>query len=560
MRFQHNQKFNCPDWIIEAAPTEHGDDVLLRSCNFKEQGIWEENALTKIPRPSEWTPSDDCETFINDEKNWVEPIQEIALESNDVDDYMTRRSIIQQKYDFLIEQCVKECFPIKNVAPAVDEIESRFKELAKRFKFTTQIWNGDLICDKGRKADKKAIHSMRTNCPCKISLSFIYSLSKERDDQKNYQKRPRYDHTKSRKALCMICKVNPQHNHSRNKAEVYRQIKRSGKISKAIPEEEIFRLMMYAKNGSKLKAEIIRTTLYPCFPDGYVLTATEINNIRIKIRRIERTISHKEMRSFDQFCEIYKSYELTNMLSDNWDYGISESSKRSQECVANLRREMRSTPGVKGSTGRDDFPPNSIVSINELWKDMDDTFDYRIDVDNEDGSIRAVCWQTGAQRNNFSRNGSYISIDACKRDYCSSGHEYVSVSMRRADGSVCLAIEALVESETIEAYAWLINQLFEMCNKDMKREHIKVVAADQFVTQKHVTERLGLPNAILIMDWWHLKNRNFPDNFERHRYSQIRSDLENLLLAQSENRFYESYRKIEKILTEMKAPPKEFNY
>ena len=79
---------------------------------------------------------------------------------------------------------------------------------------------------------------------------------------------------------------------------------------------------------------------------------------------------------------------MSNMLSDNWDYGISESSKRSQECVANLRREMRSTPGGKGSTGRDDFPPNSIVSINELWKDMDDTFDYRIDVDNEDGSIR----------------------------------------------------------------------------------------------------------------------------------------------------------------------------
>ena len=170
MRFQDNQKFYCPDWIIEAAPTEHGDDVLLRSCNFKEQGIWEENALTKIPRPSEWTPSDDCETFINDEKNWVEPIQEIALESNDVDDYMTRRSIIQQKDDFLIEQCVKECFPIKIVAP-VDEIESRFKELAKRFKFTTQICGGDLICDKGRKADKKATHSMRTNCPCKISLS-----------------------------------------------------------------------------------------------------------------------------------------------------------------------------------------------------------------------------------------------------------------------------------------------------------------------------------------------------------------------------------------------------
>ena len=51
-------------------------------------------------------------------------------------------------------------------------------------------------------------------------------------------------------------------------------------------------------------------------------------------------------------------------------------------------------------------------------------------------------------RNNSSHYGSYTSIDACKREYC--GLHFMAVSLRRADGSICIAIEALVvESEDI---------------------------------------------------------------------------------------------------------------
>jgi hypothetical protein len=206
----------------------------------------------------------------------------------------------------------------------------------------------------------------------------------------------------------------------------------------------------------------------------------------------------------------------------------------------------------------DVFPENSILRLNHKFRDCFNGFDFCLKKD-DNNEITGIAWQTGFMRNNFSRYGSYASIDACKRDYCSCGLHYMSVSLRRADGSICVAIEALVESEDIATYSWMWSCLFLMSDDNMSREDVRVVAADQMIKQKNLTEDFNLPNAELIMDRWHLKNKNFQENFKGH-HEVIKGSLNELLLAESESEFNDTCKKIEQKLISLGASNQELAY
>ena len=272
-------------------------------------------------------------------------------------------------------------------------------------------------------------------------------------------------------------------------------LRRSGKINRKIPKECIQTLLLFVKQGVKLSIDLMSCVLLPAFPTSYIFTASEISNLRRKLYDMYQTMSSDEIKSFGEFENAHKSNDLDVLLGDSFNHGTSSSSQKSKIILEEFRkRAFYSSP--HGNMNNDNvktsfknYPKNSIVSINDIFKSTDPYFDYCLDVSCETGTIKGIAWQTGAmRRNNFSRYGSYISLDVCKRDYCTLGLYYISVSLWRADGSICLAIEALVETESIPTYRWLINCLFVISANDMTRESIRIVAADQAISQKNVTD------------------------------------------------------------------------
>ena len=190
-----------------------------------------------------------------------------------------------------------------------------------------------------------------------------------------------------------------------------------------------------------------------------------------------RELSPSELDDLDTFSRSFKSKKLERLLIDNDDGngsndGNSQSTQNCKQIVQEYRRLS-----FQDSTN-DVFPENSILRVNHKFRDCFNGFDFCLKKD-DNNEITGGAWQTGFMRNNFSRYGSYASIDACKRDYCSCGLHYMSVSLRRADGSICVAIEALLESEDIATYSWMWSCLFLMSDDNMSREDVRVVAADQ---------------------------------------------------------------------------------
>jgi hypothetical protein len=116
-----------------------------------------------------------------------------------------------------------------------------------------------------------------------------------------------------------------------------------------------------------------------------------------------------------------------------------------------------------------------------------------------------------------------------------------------------------VESEDIATYSWMWSCLFLMSDDNMSREDVRVVAADQMIKQKNLTEDFNLPNAELIMDRWHLKNKNFQENFKGH-HEVIKGSLNELLLAESESEFNDTCKKIEQKLISLGASNQELAY
>ena len=563
LKLQDNNPHFTPQWVIDCAPKDKGDDVLLRTSCFKEPGTYIQNASNDLDLPTNWTPSNDCLAYIDDKSNWTEHDANQLTETSETTDHLNRRTVLQQINDFKLKECCKACFPTKSIWKFSD-LERGIADLGTKFHFVMSYSGNNFVCNKSKK--KTSAGSLRTNCKFAIKLSFLFSLGGDKDHGKGRNRRKEYDNKHNRDALCMITSVDAQHNHSREKTDHAAALRRSGKINKTIPKECIQTLLLYVKQGVKLSIDLMRAVLLPAFPTSYIFTASEISNIRRKLYAMYQTMSSDQIVSFEEFENAQKSNDLEGLLGGSFNHGTSASSQKSRTILEEFRkRAFYSSP--HGNMNNDNvktsfknYPKNSIVSINDIFKSTDPYFDYCLDVSRDTGTIKGIAWQTGAMRNNFSRYGSYISIDVCKRDYCTLGLYYISVSLRRADGSICLAIEALVETESIPTYRWLIKCLFEMSANDMTRESIYIVAADQAISQTNITNDFLLPNANLIMDWWHLENKNFPENFKGGRYDQIKVLLKNLLTARSDLEFVSVKEKISSGLRALSAPPVEHNY
>jgi len=236
LKLQDNNPHFTPKWVIDCAPKDKGDDVLLRTSCFKEPGTYIQNASNDLDLPTNWTPSNDCLAYIDDKSNWTEhDANQLSETTSETTDYLDRRTVLQQINDYELKECCKACFPSKSIWK-FSELERGIADLGTKFHFVMSYSGNNFVCNKSKK--KTSARSLRTDCKFAIKLSFLFSLGGDKDHGKGRNRRKEYDNKHNRDALCMITSVDAQHNHSREKTDHAAALRRSGKIQPSLPRND----------------------------------------------------------------------------------------------------------------------------------------------------------------------------------------------------------------------------------------------------------------------------------------------------------------------------------
>ena len=142
----------------------------------------------------------------------------------------------------------------------------------------------------------------------------------------------------------------------------------------------------------------------------------------------------------------------------------------------------------------------SFSSYMESLKAIDKDFCYQILADS-DGEITGCLWMTSTMRHNFELFGSYISVDAMKRDINYLLWPYMAVTMLNEMGNVCVGCEGIMLSEREEAYEAMLN--FQINNTRRTKDEVHGLSADGILNQE-VIERFGFSKTKYVSDYWHL--------------------------------------------------------
>jgi len=301
-----------------------------------------------------------------------------------------------------------------------------------------------------------------------------------------------------------------------------------------------------------LPIKVVRPILENGSPQCKIWTAQDINNVRIKIRYLKQILGPDQTHSFESFARSFKNEEFDSYFTDDHNGFADSISFESRSLLEQMQKDDLNSECPDLESG------NTIDSLNRIYKGSDDTFDYRLQLDNK-GMINGIVWMNGAMRDAFDRFGTMINLDAMKHSFNTHLLPYISVTMRRDTDNLSIACEGLVAMEDKDAYAFLLRSLFEM-TVTRKRSEVLVVAGDGFFNQSMMKNNFELPNAMYLQDHWHLTNRNLPDNIAKYRFDKVKQELTGMVYAKNETIFNENYARVMTILRENNASAQEICY
>ena len=110
-----------------------------------------------------------------------------------------------------------------------------------------------------------------------------------------------------------------------------------------------------------------------------------------------------------------------------------------------------------------------------------------------------ICWQTGTMRLDWDTCASSIALDGMKRQLNHCSYPYISVTGVDGYGQMVVCAEAIVISERIEAYAWLLRCCSAFSCK-RKLDGIHAIFGDGLVTCDSLLESLGIQDSCTLLN------------------------------------------------------------
>ena len=102
---------------------------------------------------------------------------------------------------------------------------------------------------------------------------------------------------------------------------------------------------------------------------------------------------------------------------------------------------------------------------------------------NLNGKCTGAVSLAGSIRDNFERFGCYLCLDTCKRKTTALLWPCLVVSLNNELGRVCLACEAIMLREQIDACKFILDFLFDACTR-RTRDEVLILLGDGFLRKK----------------------------------------------------------------------------
>ena len=139
-------------------------------------------------------------------------------------------------------------------------------------------------------------------------------------------------------------------------------------------------------------------------------------------------------------------------------------------------------------------------------------------------------------RASLQKFGGYITLDAVKHELNKLCCPLIAPALKREDGTICVACEAIVFSECHDVYAFVVDVMFKMEPKT-KREDVLIVSADGIMNEHFFCKRLQFPNTHFIEYIWHLLNGEIPKTFYLQTFAYIKDNASAMIQAGDEEEF-----------------------
>ncbi len=168
-----------------------------------------------------------------------------------------------------------------------------------------------------------------------------------------------------------------------------------------------------------------------------------------------------------------------------------------------------------------------------------DEVDFRISRDIDTGRPNGIVWITSAMKKRLIRYGRLLFLDFQKRQYNKVNWPYLGPVVIDSDMQIAVIAESLFVCECLDGYYFVLKSLFEMV-PEFDKKRIRLIFADEFVTDE-LLERLGITcTATLRCDHWHLLNDVWPKYFGAH-WDKVKPAMKVMLQDRSKERFEEAF-------------------
>ena len=433
---------------------------------------------------------------------------------------------------------IERLFPIDSVWLSLSIIFETLKIYAKINQFCIAYnGKGKIHCNRSNDNKKKKPNQERffTNGPLQCGCDFHVQLSPSeytvpKHDVKVKRKRPNFN-----KGYVKIKTFDYNHSQGCNPNTLQHQFcaSRKGEYTSNIPTTVYWQLCTLMKNHPKryVAPSTIRSSLSKCVPMYHNISKQDIFNTRIRCKRL--ITKFNDCDDYKQFeenlnsnCKFMKLIEKDNGLD------VDETMETMKEAFDELFHTSSNSDSKQQSNNCNyetlsmKFPDYlQLISLKSKG------FQYRLAIgDNE--KINGVVWMTATMRSNFERFGSYICLDAMKRELNTLNWPYFGISLYNELNNVCLGCESLMMSEQNDAYEFLLKSCFEMCPGRIP-DDVSIVSGDGFFTQ-NTLETWGLFKAKFVADYWHLFNTGLKDRFGQNHYNILADNLKRMANSYNE--------------------------
>ncbi len=137
---------------------------------------------------------------------------------------------------------------------------------------------------------------------------------------------------------------------------------------------------------------------------------------------------------------------------------------------------------------------------------------HRAKHDERNGRPEAITWMLLEGREDLVRYGDVLFLDAMKRDYNRPGWPYIGPCVKDNENMVRVTAECICIAESHAMYQWILEAMEDMEPRFLL-SNVRLVFADQLVTDDLLVQ-LGIKETCLLHgDPHHLLNKVFPDTF-----------------------------------------------